>query len=65
MIDHHWHGSPDAIAVAIADRPNVIGPRLLDGIAYVCVRADVPLDTPPGLLETELELSALVLGVWA
>jgi hypothetical protein len=65
MIDHHWHGSPEAVAAAVLGRPNIIGPRTLDGIAYVCVRADTAVPMPAGLSETGLELSALVLGIWA
>jgi hypothetical protein len=65
MIDHRWHGSPEAVAAALPGQPNIIGPRTLDGIAYICVRADEPLAIPAGLSETGLELSALVLGVWA
>lgn len=65
MIDHRWHGSPEAVAAAAMGQPNIIGPRTLDGIAYVCVRADTALPLPAGLSETGQELSALVLGVWA
>jgi hypothetical protein len=65
MIDHHWHGSPEAVAAAVLGLPDIIGPRTLDGIAYVCVRADAALGMPAGLSETGLELSSLVLGVWA
>jgi hypothetical protein len=65
MIDHHWQGSPEAVAAAISCHQNVIGPCTLDGVAYVCVRADSPLDMPPGLSETGRELGTAILGRWA
>jgi hypothetical protein len=65
MIDHRWHGKPEAVAAATAGHPNVIGPRTLDGVTYVCVRSESPLDSPPDLSETGPELSMTVLGVWA
>ncbi len=66
--DTRFHGPPDAVAALIAslgDGANVIGPRLLDGVAYACVRADAPLALPAGLTVTGAELSAAVIGVWA
>ena len=43
----------------------VIGPRVLDGIAYVNIRTDEDLDiSGTGISQTGPELSDAVVGVW-
>lgn len=43
----------------------VIGPRVLDGIAYVNIRTDEDLDiSGAGISQTGPELSDAVVGVW-
>lgn len=65
--DHRWHGPPEAVTAALdAITPeSTIPPRVLDGIAYVAVRALAPIALPAGLAETGPELSIAILGTWA
>lgn len=68
-LDHRWHGPPALVQAALADRPNVLGPVTLDGIAYAAVREAVdpllPAASPPeGLSATGPELSVALLGHW-
>lgn len=79
MTDYLWHGDPTAIANATTttqtsddgatssvpkDGLNIIGPRILDGIAYVNVRTDQELTIPEGISVTGPELSVAVIGIW-
>ncbi|HWL80114.1 MAG TPA: hypothetical protein VNR89_04115 [Roseomonas sp.] len=63
--DNLWNGPLETVAAAIEGQPNVLGPRDLDGVAYVNVRTDAALPIPAGLKRTGPELSAVILGVWA
>ena len=81
MTDYLWHGDAAAIAaltttteidpdtqksVSIPKQGiSIIGPRILDGIAYVNVRTDLSLSIPEGVEITGTELSAAVIGVWS
>jgi hypothetical protein len=64
FIDHAWYGPPAAIEAALADQTNVIGPIVLDGVAYATVRATEPLPLPPGVLTMGPELSRVLHGSW-
>jgi hypothetical protein len=63
-IDHRWHGPPAAIAAATLGRPDLLGPRMLDGVAYVALRSTAPLPLPPSLARTGPQLSVALLGDW-
>lgn len=65
--DYRWHGDPAVLDAAMADiiAESVIGPVVLDGIAYVAVRALAPIERPTGLSDTGRQLSLAVLGTWA
>lgn len=62
-IDHLWFGAPPAVEAAIADHPNTVV-TTLDGVAYVNVRSETPLETPPGLGVVGPELARVVTGYW-
>ncbi len=81
MTDYLWHGDPSTLSGALFDpvtdpdtqevtqQPKaglaIIGPIVLDGIAYVNVRTDQALTPPAGVTVTGPELSRAVLGDWA
>jgi hypothetical protein len=64
FIDHAWYGPPAAMAAALAGQANVIGPLVLDGVAYATVRAPEPLPLPPGVLSMGPQLSRVLHGSW-
>ncbi|SHK48978.1 hypothetical protein SAMN02745194_05023 [Roseomonas rosea] len=64
FIDHAWYGAPAAMAAALAGQANVIGPLVLDGVAYATVRAPEPLPQPPGVLTMGPQLSRVLHGSW-
>ena len=63
-IDHRWYGAPAAMTAALQGQPNVIGPLVLDGVAYATVRSETPLPVPPGLSAIGPELSRVLHGTW-
>lgn len=63
-IDHRWYGAPAAMTAALQGQPNVIGPVVLDGVAYATVRSETPLPVPPGLSAIGPELSRVLHGTW-
>lgn len=80
MTDYLLNGDPAIIARAttttktnedgeISSAPkagmNIIGPRILDGIAYVNVRTEQSFTIPAGVSVTGPELSAAVIGIWS
>ncbi|KXV58004.1 hypothetical protein AD947_07390 [Acetobacter tropicalis] len=72
MTDYKWKGTPEAIANLLYQGDGktlkagvqVIGPRILDGVAYVNIRTNDALTLPSGVSETGPELSDAVVGVW-
>ncbi|SHJ69705.1 hypothetical protein SAMN02745194_03151 [Roseomonas rosea] len=64
LIDHAWYGPPAAMAAALVGQVNVIGPLVLDGVAYATVRAPEPLPLPPGVLTMGPQLSRVLHGSW-
>jgi hypothetical protein len=81
MTDYLWHGDPAAIAGAVFDsatdpvthlaiqqpKPglSLIGPRVLDGVAWVSIRTDATLTPPSGVTASGPETSLAILGTWA
>jgi uncharacterized membrane protein len=81
MTDYLWNGSladvNAAIYVSVVNPLtqvatnqlvagySVIGPTVMDGVAYVNVRTDAVLTTPAGLSVIGVQLSRSVLGDWA
>lgn len=64
FIDHIWYGPEPAILAAIQDQPNVIGPEIIDDVAYVTVRSTEQLPLPPGCATAGPQLGTRLLGVW-
>lgn len=64
LIDHSWYGPEAAVTAAIQGHTNVIGPVLIDGAAYVTVRAEEPLPLPAGCATAGPQLGARLMGVW-
>ncbi|WP_338663860.1 hypothetical protein VQH23_01575 [Pararoseomonas sp. SCSIO 73927] len=71
-VDLRWHGPAERMEAALAGLPPAavqVGPRELDGIAYVlrrdCAALHLPDGLPNGLARTGDELSAAILGVIA
>jgi hypothetical protein len=65
MIEYLIHGAPKAVAAIVKEQANVIGPRIVDGVAYANIRTDDVLKLPVGVSVTGPELSTAMLGVWA
>jgi len=66
--DMRWHGPREVLEQALLSLPQPgaqVGPRVLDGIAYVLRRAHEPTAMPDGLEATGIELSTAILGVIA
>lgn len=72
MTDYKMKGPEKSISSTIyqedgkglKDGLEVIGPRVLDGIAYVNIRTDLTLTFPEDVAETGPELSSVILGDW-
>lgn len=65
MTDYLIHGTPADIDALVMGQANVIGPRIVDGVAYANIRTDDIIEIPAGVAVTGPELSTAVLGVWA
>ncbi len=66
--DHRWHGPADAMTAALDSLPPPlvqVGPRVLDGTAYLLRRDAGPVPVPDGLAPTGSELSVSLLGIVA
>ncbi|HEY8609675.1 MAG TPA: hypothetical protein VIL69_00100 [Roseomonas sp.] len=67
-VDMRWHGPEDTMEQALLSLPSPavqVGPRTLDGIAYVLRREHEPKPLPGGLDATGAELSVAILGMIA
>ena len=67
-VDLRWHGPAARMEAVLAELPAAavqVGPRGLDGTAYVLRRERAAIPLPKGLKGTGEELSAAILGVIA
>lgn len=63
--DYAWYGAPEEVEAATQGMPNMLGPVLMDGLAYVLIRSTSPIELPPRLLPIGPNLSTRIFGLWS